>query len=293
MKLNTQLRQNAAKSLEFLFQGGNQRRLLQEMTLKPKNKIDEKQQPGYLKNNCISSRGNNSPTWFQTVIASKQKLFFILYPPLVPPAHSAQPNPWQRRKKCEPQAAGEAIAQTWARITPSQAATTWTSSRCVSLPPPTNFPSTSLFPLLGPTPVNSARQVWLCFPGKNFYPIILFSTPSTGWTFADWPVRVRAENPGELIHAWTGARFSLKPLVKPHCSSTEPHLPRKPSVICIVVLQQNASSVKNSPLCSAVNWKSNISNHFCRLHNDIMGIGLSLKPWPMVPANNLGGSELS
>lgn len=90
-----------------------------------------------------------------------------------------------------------------------------------------------------------------------------------------------------------GCQVFIKPLVNPHCSSTEPHLPRKPSVICIAVLQQNASSVKNSPLCSAVNWKSNISNHFCRLHNDIMGIGLSLKPRWMVPANNLGGSKLS
>lgn len=99
--------------------------------------------------------------------------------------------------------------------------------------------------------------------------------------------------PQRIASSLEGCQVFIKPLVNPHCSSTEPHLPRKSSVICIVVLQQNASSVKNSPLCSAVNWKSNISNRFCRLRNDIMGTGLSLKPRLMVPANNLGGSKMS
>lgn len=81
-----------------------------------------------------------------------------------------------------------------------------------------------------------------------------------------------------------GCQVFIKSLVNQHCSSTGLHLLRKPSVICIVVLQQNTSSVKNAPLCSAVNWKSNIGNHFCRLHNDIMGIGLNLKPgWQSLP----------
>ena len=102
-----------------------------------------------------------------------------------------------------------------------------------------------------------------------------------------------SREPRRIDSSLEGCQVFIKPLVNPHCGSTEPHLPRKPSVICIVVLQQNASSVKNSPLCSTVNWKSNISNHFCRLHNDILGIGLSLKPWLMGPANDLGGSELS